>query len=502
MVCVVDIPAAKRTSQVSPHGKFLRMRSYTYSALRGACDEFRPGRGRPFRTRWLYFALFIWNACAGRFMSLYYFDEGLSPSEIGALFSMGSFTGPFISTAVCTFADRCASRHPAARHWFCAACVVIGTIAFTIQAVHIPYVSRFSTMMVCSVVHRACNGSAGILTDAITVTGLQDRKRFGKDRTYGAVSWAIMHVVLGILIDAYGRMVQHAFIFVGAALVLIVLAVIGVGSSAVADSEPKKATGLAALTDTQALGALLRSYVGSKLVIGFCFYAIALGFGMTIVENLVFLFFRELGASYFLCGVSVVVTVVFEVPLFHYSDYFLDQFGTHALLVAAGVCYSFRVVGYTLCPGGWSILLFEPMHGVTIACWGTASMEFVASTTPKALIATGSALLGFLRGALGSTSGTSIGGYLISTYGENTCYRTSGAVVLVGLFVYGIAWLNAPRLAFEPVEEPVEEGEPTKCFEPVEQPVGRQSNLVTPVEEPEGEVAKCETPPHRAWRTV
>merc|ERR1711865_549199 len=106
---------------------------------------------------------------------------------------------------------------------------------------------------------------------------------------------------------------------------------------------------------------------GSALMIAFFIYAIALASGMAIVENLVFILFRELNASYFLCGVSVVVTVVFEIPLFSQSKRLLSRIGAPGLLTVAGLCYSFRVVGYTFCPGGWYVLFFEPMHGVTIA---------------------------------------------------------------------------------------------------------------------------------------
>ena len=53
----------------------------------------------------------------------------------------------------------------------------------------------------------------------------------------------------------------------------------------------------------------------NKQHVAFFVYAVTLGYGMTIVENLVFLLFRDLGASYFVCGITVVVTVIFEIPI-------------------------------------------------------------------------------------------------------------------------------------------------------------------------------------------
>ena len=150
----------------------------------------------------------------------------------------------------------------------------------------------------------------------------------------------------------------------------------------------------------------------------------------------VFLYFKELNASNVLCGLSVVVTVVFEIPLFSHSKQLLERYGEHTLLTMAGLCYSFRVIGYTLCPGGWYVLLFEPMHGVTVALCGTASVQMMTSITPAAFVATGQAFMSLLRSCFGSSLGTFVGGAIIRSYGESACYRTSAALVAGGLLVY------------------------------------------------------------------
>lgn len=414
----------------------------------------------PYRTRWLYFMLFVYFACGGRFMSLYYLAEGLNETEVGAVFAVGGVAAQVISTLVGLLADRLTTRSPAARHWCCAACVIVGALAFTAQAVHVPHVSRFAVMLTCRVVTNGCSSSAMILADAITLDGLHDRQLFGQERLYGAISWAIMHIIMGLLLDKYGHVVQHILIIMAAGLVLYILAVIGLPNSASnhvqkEDASPgkKKGPGLAALADRNALCMLLRTYVSSKHIVAFFIYAVTLGYGMSIVENLIFMFFRELDASYFLCGISVVVTVVFEIPLFARSKKLLEKLGVASLLSLAGLCYSIRVVGYTLCPGGWFILLFEPMHGVTIAAFSTASVELVASITPPEFTATGQAFLNLARAGVGSTAGTSIGGAIISLYGESACYRASALVVLFGLLIYWIALSSTPQSDSMPVSK-------------------------------------------------
>jgi MFS family permease len=390
--------------------------------------------------------LFVWNASSGRFMSLYYLDEGLEESQIGAIFGVGSITAPFISTLLGIWSDRLMLRSPAGRHWCLGACLIIGTIFFTMQALHIPGVSRFTIMLVCRIVTGGANATAYILATAITVQGMADRKSFGEERLYGAVSWAITHLMLGVMIDVYGRVVQHVLIIVSTILVIISLVVIGVPQmpahheGSASPEKKSKGPGLAALGECGSVCALLHTYATSLVTMALFAYSIALGYGMTIVENLIFLLFRDLGGSYFLCGVSVVVTVVFEIPLFYCSKDLLERLGAPALICIAGLCYSFRAVGYTLCPGGWYVLLFEPMHGVTIATSSAASVELVASITPDELIATGQALFSFAK-SLGSTAGNGIGGAIIREYGESTCYRVSAVIVLFGLCIYCLALL-------------------------------------------------------------
>lgn len=397
-----------------------------------------------YRTRWLWFLKFTWGACVGRFMSLYYLDEGLDEEQIGAIFAIGSFTGPFISALAGLAADRLAVRWRDARIWIFVACLAMGTAFFSLQAMAVPGVSRFALMLFCRVFMYGFNTSADVLLTAITLQGLRDRTRFGEERLYGAVSWAIAHFFLGILIDRFGRMVQH--IANVAALVITVLVVMCSGS--VPKPEPcveRKAGGLAALADTQALCALLRTLCGSLLMLAFFIYAIALASGMAIVENLVFLLFQELGASYFICGISVIVTVVFEIPLFYLSSWLLAYVGAPGLMVSAGLCYSFRVLGYSVCPEGWAVLFFEPMHGITIAAHNTASVEIMAALTPPALAATGQALYGLFRSTIGSAAGTWLGGAVIRKFGERMCYRLSALVVGAGLVTYVAAQHRSVR---------------------------------------------------------
>ena len=156
----------------------------------------------------------------------------------------------------------------------------------------------------------------------------------------------------------------------------------------------------------------------------------------SIVENLVFLFFKDsLGASNVTMGFSVVVTVIFEIPMFAYSSWLLEIFGQNNLLIVASIAYCIRVVGYTAAPNGVWVLLVEPLHGITYASSKMSTVDFVSDVAPDHLQATAQGILSSLS-AIGKLIGTSIGGYIEESYGSDILYRGSAVLMLIFLIAF------------------------------------------------------------------
>lgn len=188
---------------------------------------------------------------------------------------------------------------------------------------------------------------------------------------------------------------------------------------------------------------ILSLFFSSLSGILFIFLILILRMGTSIVENLIFLFFtNELGSSNFICGLSVVVTVLFEIPIFHYSSYFLKTLNRNGLMILACLSYSSRVIGYTLLSSPWYILLLEPLHGVTYGFSTIASVDYVAGMVSSDLQATGQGLLGSLQTGIGTLIGVGLGGYIEEKYGSIVLYRSSGIIVAIMLFIYiiGVIW--------------------------------------------------------------
>jgi len=197
---------------------------------------------------------------------------------------------------------------------------------------------------------------------------------------------------------------------------------------------------------------LLGILAGTMYGASFLFAVVCLSSGMSVVESLVFIFFEFLGGSNTLCGITVALTVLFEIPIFHVAPKLLRRLGSGSLLLVAGCSYIVRVVGYSLIPQGHIalVLLLEPLHGVTYACAQTSMVDFAAHVMPKGSEASGQGLLGVFKG-LGSVTGLFLGGVLEQTLGPRIMYRIFATTVTVGMVVLSIARLRQPAVPLHDV---------------------------------------------------
>jgi MFS family permease len=309
--------------------------------------------------------------------------------------------------------------------------------------------------------------------DGMTLAHLQKtpgvgQTDYGKERLYGAVSWAIVNILIGPVVDRFGFVVLYPFAMVVTVLCFISIAIYVNGQGLSADShqntsqsmeEPNKDLHWNEETSPTnvPMWALLRILTGTFYGLGFLFAVCCLSMGTSVVESLVFMFFEFLGGSNTLCGITVAVTVMFEIPIFQIAPWLLRWVGAGRLQLVAGTSYIVRVVGYTLIPKShlYLVLLLEPLHGVTYACSQTSSVHFVAQLMPKGSEASGQGLLGIFRG-LGAVVGLLLGGLLEETLGPKVMYRILALIVIVGMVAFGMTSLfksNNPHPSIVPQSE-------------------------------------------------
>lgn len=316
--------------------------------------------------------------------------------------------------------------------------------------------------------------------DGLTLARLEndgrDTAEYGKERLYGAVSWGIANVFFGPAIDKFGFAIIYVtttISFIGCITTFYFYAKSnqmqyyeGIDENdleCISENEEAAYKKTAAKYKTKTSFELseneenennqqqlqlqhqklsipiLLSVLTKKNAILNVSYVVAmfcLYIGMSVVENLIFLYFEFLGGSYSMCGITVAVTVLFELPLFHYAPEVLRQLKSPVWLFQFGcIAYIIRVVGYSLIPihhPYWTLIL-EPLHGVTIGFVTVGCVAFAAEWVPKGYEASGQGFLSMIRG-LGQFVGLCIGGFLEG----RILYRILAAIVTVGSVILAI----------------------------------------------------------------
>ncbi|GMH57772.1 hypothetical protein TL16_g02784 [Triparma laevis f. inornata] len=283
------------------------------------------------------------------------------------------------------------------------------------------------------------------LGDSLTVKhGQKHGSEFGQARLYGAVSWALMSIFVGILAESTG---SWAAATLPAATISALLAAhtgknlilnteddndtVAYAKVDESENDPPPQTQTQTQTQTppnqptplQAFQKFTATFTSSS----FIFSVFALATGMSIVESLSFEYFaNSLHAPPSLNGLTVLITVIFEIPLFHYASALENRIGYKNMQLVAMLAYSLRVIGYTLVPQAWMILLLEPLHGVTYALGKTASISFVKIHCDGAV---GQSVVNVIRGNIGPLLGLFVYGLFAELWSEDAAYRGFGIFV-------------------------------------------------------------------------
>eukprot|EP01082_Thalassiosira_pseudonana_P015070 g13493.t1 g13493 contig8:808080-809513(+) len=311
--------------------------------------------------------------------------------------------------------------------------------------------------------------------DGMTLAQLERDGRgtaeYGKERVYGAISWGIANVFFGPAIDKWGFKTLYyttilSFIWCFVTFYLYAKSNQTPSSEVVIDDAMRNnnTVGLDGAIEyleesmrllhvsqkscnrndqptQQKLGLRMILHMISQqqtpvLNLSYIAALFMLWIGMSVVENLIFLFFEFLGGSNVLCGLTVAVTVLFELPIFHYAPNILAWMGSPKTMFQWGcVAYVVRVLGYSIVPErhAYWVLLFEPLHGVTIGFVSTASVSFVNDLMPRGYESSGQGFISTVSG-FGQFVGLLIGGFIEG----RTLYRVMAVIVSVGSAVLAV----------------------------------------------------------------
>jgi len=425
-------------------------------------------------------------------MSLFLGELGLHESQLGVVFTMPLLLSVFMPMVFGLLADKYLGKHIT---------LVVASTAATIvfTMFYLPGSNTFTHVLIIYTIQASLEKAMVPLLDATCLDYLKMRpiageadadvqldsktiemarkSMYGSERLWGAVGWACTHILLGFVLD-YGT---FASTLIPASIITTVVFVImvivdhlntdylrvesdyndfeGGHTGETTESSSLQVDGLQSekvveigVDDEEntlkALRGFLKRLFLNQYNCAFIFSVVVISHGSALVENLIFVFFHdELKISNGLMGLSVAVTVCFEIPLFAVGQTLLKQLGPTLLLLCGMLAYCVRVIAYTLITPEtrWILLLIEPLHGVTYTMVSLASIHHITSLSPKNYE-------GFSQGALtsaravGSSLGNLAGSVAMETYGPKPTYRVSACLVLLMVAILAITEFRAKNM--------------------------------------------------------
>lgn len=407
------------------------------------------------KPRYLLFWLLAVVAVPGRFFSIFYQAHGQTASQIGLLFSAQTLaTLPSIP-----YFSHKADKH--SREMVVLLLQAATTVVFLMQLPLLPSArlvsatAVFPLLMMAAIAYGICTSGLQPIVNGIAMEYLQrrygtlGRLLFGRERLWGAIGWALASLSAGILCDIQGVGVLGIYLL-HAGLAVVFSSVVfrawcnhsseytvpvdDVPRFRVIDVDNERSV------HDDLIPALLK-VMNEGGVIDVLFFNVVFWLAVAIaaVENLLFVYLvSSIGASNTLCGLTIILTVTFEIPVYFLATNILRRVSTGMVFVIGACALFVRMVGYSRATNGWHILMVEPLHGVTFALSDAAAVAFVAGNAPGGAHAIAQSAIFVVR-AVGMGIGSVVGGVVLQYFGAKVLYMSIAVIVLLMTITFAIA---------------------------------------------------------------
>jgi PPP family 3-phenylpropionic acid transporter len=353
---------------------------------------------------------FIYFGVLGIFLpyfNLYCYHLGFSGLQIGVLSGLRSVAMVLFPLIWGSLADRFHIRKP-----IYILCTALST---SIWAFYL-FFFDFKSMLIIT----ACYGIfyAPIISflEAVTMDVLgREKISYGRIRAWGSISFIVMVLVLGKVIDLYALDIILILILAGS----LILSAIAVAIPAV--NPPKK--------DLLAPGAgsLLKKRV---IVFLFC------GFLMLVSHGAYYGFFsihlENLGHGSTFIGIAWGLASTAEILVMIKSDKIFSRFSLENVLFFSFLVAAVRWIILFFADSSAVILLSQLLHAVTYGTFHMASILYIDHLTPDKAKTLGQAVNNGLTYGLGLMVGFFINGYVYEITGSSTLFLMSALIALAG----------------------------------------------------------------------
>ena len=344
------------------------------------------------------------------FLNLYYFQTGLSGTQVGLLSSLMPLTSLLAQPIWGTIADRSRERRSVIR------LLLVGAIA---ALAALSLAQGFWPLAAITIGIAAFHLSITPILDstALDYLGSRSLRGYGRIRAFQSLGFAASVLLCGLI----AQVLSFPWAFRAGAAFLLTCFLLSVRLPSTAGRPRlKKVWGVPQLLALPAF----------RLLLAFAFIAsLAFAAGMSFFT----IYLSRLGMDSGSIGLAWTVAGLSEVALMALSGKLMGRLGTRLCLASGPLTFAVRFSLYSAFPFPAAALGAQLLHGLSFGLYYTAAVNQVNQTTPAELRSTAQTLYWAGAAGAGSILGSAAGGIVFDRFGTQILYLLCALICVLSI---------------------------------------------------------------------
>lgn len=365
---------------------------------------------------------FYWFAMAcASFLTVFLEAKGFSITQVGMINTVCSVAAIIASPIGGVIADRMQSSRKGA---------IVCALGLAVSYLMVPlssYVKGISTvlMVLFILIFKSFNGSSQSLMEATVIDGCSKTDiKYGRVRVFGTISFVIMSLSLGLLINEGN--VPLTFYLLGVTMLPCVWFLMDL-RNVIEDSKSGKTVSLRNLPFKQLLS--------NPYFIAYIIFCMIQYIPQMSVYNYQPYLIKEVGANMGLIGILQAYRACFEIPVLLFADKIEKRISYRTMTIVAALFYAIQSIIYRYVNSFGGILAATTFSGFASGFFIAGSAKYVFTLAPKELVSTAQTLVA-ATSALAGIIGNLMGTLLVENIGLRPFFFITGLIMLVGTIFY------------------------------------------------------------------
>jgi PPP family 3-phenylpropionic acid transporter len=172
--------------------------------------------------------------------------------------------------------------------------------------------------------------------------------------------------------------------------------------------------------------------------------AFAGGLNLAAINNYLFPFMKELGATESMMGLAILIGTISEFPTLYFGNRLINRFKPYGLLILSMVISGIRMLLFAASGTIGFILIVQLLNGLTFAAMWVAGVSYANENAPTGMSTTAQGLFSAVVMGIGMAVGGFIGGLLLERVGGRSLYLVFGVAVLMIVIIAAVMHRRLP----------------------------------------------------------